>query len=176
MKLLSPKLLFLFSLAAALAGIVSAQGGPPPDEVSQTQEAAERRPNLLQNLGLRPDQIQQIRAMNRRRRPVMEVAQLRLREANAALDRSIYADSLDEAEVSLRLREFQAAQAEVARIRFQSEVELRKILTPDQLVRFRTLRARVADERRNALERRQASPGDRPLRRIRQLPNRDRVN
>ncbi len=175
MKIPSPKtILFLAVVCSATFG-VSAQDGPPPEEASQV-EGQPARPNLLQNLGLRQDQIRQIRMMNRNRKPLMDAAQQRLREANRALDVSIYGDSLDETAVQMRLQEFQQAQAEVARIRFQSELELRKLLTLDQLERFRMLRARVAETRRNAQERRQSPAGERPLQRIRQLPNRQQQN
>lgn len=173
MKLLSPEILFL-SLTLALSALgVAAQDGPPPEEASQfTPE----RPNLLQNLGLTQPQIRQIRIMNRDRKPRMDAAQERLREANRALDQAIYGDQLDESEVHARLTTFQQAQAEVARIRFQSELELRKILTPDQLAKFRNLRARLARARENVQQRRQTPPGERPLQRIRQLPRQPRVN
>jgi Spy/CpxP family protein refolding chaperone len=172
MRNLSPKfVLAILMLGSAVFG-VSAQDGPPPEEAAQF---APERPNLLENLGLTQDQIRQIRIMNRDRKPRMEAAQQRLREANQALDQAIYGDKIDESEIQARLSAFQAAQAEVSRIRFQSEVELRKILNPDQLAKFRQLRARVARARQANQQRRQP-PRDRPLQRIRQLPNRTRVN
>jgi Spy/CpxP family protein refolding chaperone len=75
----------------------------------------------------------------------MEAALNRLREANLALDAAIYADSVDEEVFEARLKDQQLAQAEVARLRFTSELAVRKILTPDQLTRFRDLRQRFAD-------------------------------
>ena len=176
MRHLSPRSILLVAALAIFAIGVSAQNGPPPPQNASEFDAQEPRPNLIENLGLSRDQIRQIRIMNRDRKPAMEAAQLRLREANRALDMSIYGDALDENLVQVRLKEFQQAQGEVARIRFQSEVELRKILTPEQLVRFRGLRARVAEARRNGQQRRELPPGERPLRRIRQLPNKQRVN
>src|SRR5688572_6049287 len=176
MRHLSPNLILLGAFFAIFVIGASAQDGPPPPQDASQFEGQERKPNLLENLGLSRDQIRQIRLMNRDRKPAMEAAQHRLREANRALDMSIYGDALDETAVQARLKEFQQAQGEVARIRFQSELELRKILTPEQLVRFRGLRARVAEARQNNQRRRQMPPGERPLQRIRQLPNRQRVN
>jgi Spy/CpxP family protein refolding chaperone len=173
MKYLSPKVVLVIAVAVFSAVGVMAQDGPPPEEATQF---APQRPNLLENLGLSQDQIRQIRIMNRDRKPLMESAQQRLRESNRALDEAIYGDKLDESEIQARLAAFQAAQAEVARIRFQSEVELRKILTPEQLAKFRQLRIRLARARENFQQRRQPPPGDRPLRRIRQLPRETRVN
>ena len=77
----------------------------------------------------------------------MQDATRKVRDANRALDIAIYADALSEDDVQARLREFQASQAEVARLRFQSEVELRKILTPEQLGQFRALRERFGRAR-----------------------------
>ncbi|HEX6279240.1 MAG TPA: periplasmic heavy metal sensor [Pyrinomonadaceae bacterium] len=176
MTTLSPKFLIIGLLMLCVPPVL-AQGGPPPGP-EEASDFVERpaRPNLLEALGLTQDQVRQIRLMNRDRKPLMEAAQTRLREANRALDMAIYGDTLDEAEVQARLAAFQQAQAEVASIRFQSEVQLRKILTPDQLVKFRMLRARLARARENFRQRRQPPPGERPLNRIRQLPNRGRVN
>jgi len=176
MKRLSPKIVILcITLAFAAIG-VTAQDGPPPDEASQF---APQRPNLLEHLGLSQDQIRQIRIMNRDRKPLMDAAQQRLRKANRALDMAIYGDALDETAVQARLKEFQSAQGEVAGLRFRSELALRKILTPDQLVRFRDLRARLAQARQDQQQQRgQPGPDDRPLQRIRQLPRQQqpRVN
>ncbi|HEY2847452.1 MAG TPA: hypothetical protein VGI80_06520, partial [Pyrinomonadaceae bacterium] len=78
--------------------------------------------------------------------------QQRVREANQALDRAIYADNVDENEVKARLNDLQQAQAEIARIRFTNELAIRRILTPEQLAHFRDLRAaaikQAAQERR----------------------------
>jgi Spy/CpxP family protein refolding chaperone len=167
MRYLSPKVELVILVLAFAAFGVSAQDGPPPEEAIQF---GPERPNLLENLGLSQDQIRQIRMMNRDRKPLMEAAQQRLRESNRALDQAIYGNRLDESEIQARLAAFQAAQAEVSRIRFQSEVELRKILSPEQLTKFRQLRARLARARENFQQRRQPPPGERPLQRIRQLP------
>lgn len=177
MNILSPRsVLLLASMFLLSVGSFAQEGPPPPPEDAVQFERQEPRPNLLENLGLTQDQIRQIRIMNRDRKPIMDAAQRRLRDANLALDMSIYSDSLDENAVRERLREFQQAQGEVAKIRFQSELDLRKILTPEQLTRFRALRARVAEARKTMQQRRQLPGGERPLQRIRQLPNHQRVN
>lgn len=168
-----PKYLVALFASAILAFSVAAQNGPPPEEAAQF---APERPNLLEGLNLTQDQIRQIRLMNKDRKPRMDAAQQRLQNATRALDAAIYSDELDESQVQARLASFQAAQAEVAGIRFQSEVELRKILTREQLVKFRQLRARAARARENFRMRRQEPPRRRPLQRIRQLPGASRVN
>lgn len=174
MRSLSPKLLVIGLLAVCFTWTVRGQDEDPADIAANFADRP-ARPNLLEALGLTPDQIRQIRAMNRERKPVMEAAQQRLREANRTLDAAIYGDTLDESEVQARLAAFMQAQAEVARIRFQSEVQLRKILRPEQLTKFRMLRARMARARENLKQRRQRPPADRNMRGP-LPPDRGRIN
>ncbi|HEX8367224.1 MAG TPA: Spy/CpxP family protein refolding chaperone [Pyrinomonadaceae bacterium] len=135
----------LFSLIITLfvCGFIAvetkAQDEMPPDDRPPT-ERQRRRPNLLQELNLSREQIQQIRRINQARRPLMQEAQQRFRQANRALDAAIYADSPNETDVQARMKEVQLAQAEIIKIRTTSELAIRKVLTPEQLVKFRELR------------------------------------
>lgn len=171
MKHLSPRYVLL-SVSIFLLSTVSiafGQDGPPPDgPPPQRPISGEDRPNLLRELGLSPDQIQQIRKMNQSRKPIMEEAAKRLRDANHALDMAIYNDTLNEEDFAARLRDFQLAQADVAKLRFQNELGVRKILTPDQLIRFRSLRDRFARARENFQDRQMPPPAERPLQKMRQ--------
>jgi Spy/CpxP family protein refolding chaperone len=126
----------------------SGQVGPPPhDPMNDARPPDDNRPNLLAELGLSPEQVQQIRRMNQERRPAMQEAQRRMREANRNLDLAIYGETVSDADFQAKLKEFHAAQAELSRLRFESELSVRKVLTPDQLVRFREIRRRFAEER-----------------------------
>ena len=142
----------------ALTGVTTAQDNgssePQPDvHQPNVNRPRENRGDLFRQLGLSPEQIQQIRKMNIERRPQTNEAQRRLREANRALDEAIYADQVDDAEFEARLKDFQSAQAEIQRLRFTNELSVRRILTPEQLVRFRELRAGFERERRNMQDR-----------------------
>ncbi len=110
----------------------------------------DNRTAAIRQLGLTREQRQQYRKINVERRPLMDEAQKRLRDASRSLDEAIYGDKVSEADVEARLRAFQAAQAEVARIRFMKEFAIRQILTPEQLIRFREMRRRFERVRRNA--------------------------
>jgi Spy/CpxP family protein refolding chaperone len=131
--------------------------GPPQDQ---------RRPNLLRELGLSPEQLQQLKQINQERRPQMEAALRRLGNANRALDEAIYADVVNEADVASRLKEVQDAQGEVAQLRFTNELQVRRILTPEQLVRFRDLRRQFAEAREKLRNERRGPNSDRPFRRM----------
>jgi Spy/CpxP family protein refolding chaperone len=131
------KLILSIFIVAATAFAVAAQDAKP--EASPEQP---RQPNLLQQLGLTPEQVAQVKQINQQRKPLMEEAQRRMRDANKALDAAIYADNVDETDVRAKLEEVQRAQSELARLRFTNELAIRKVLTPDQLVRFRDMRQR----------------------------------
>ncbi|HEY2867574.1 MAG TPA: periplasmic heavy metal sensor [Pyrinomonadaceae bacterium] len=151
----------------ALFGLASAQDGPPPAggaPPDDTQSA--KRPNLLRILGISPEQQQAVRRINQRRKPLMEAATARLRAANQALDDAIYSDNVDESVFQARLKDVHAAQAEVVKLRFTSELEIRKILTPDQLSRFRELRQRFQQANQGPDGRPRPMKG-RPMRQLR---------
>ena len=144
-KFLSPK--FAFLLLVVLAGFSAsaiAQVEPAPDANRPPFERGprERRPNLFRALGLSPEQVQEIRKLNQERKPQMDAALVRLRDANRALDEAIYSDRFDESIFQARLKDHHLAQAEVARLRFQGELSVRKVLTAEQLAKFRELRMR----------------------------------
>lgn len=113
------------------------------------QPAADNKITLLRHLGLSREQIQQIRRINAERKPMMDAAQQRLREATKQLDDSIYADSVAEREFEERLKNVQQSQAEVSRVRFATEFAIRRVLTPEQLVKFRELHDRFEAAQQN---------------------------
>lgn len=158
-----------FIVLAAVLGIgalsVAAQTPPaaPAADVKPTPAANDQpdnKINFLAQLGLSREQIQQIRRLNQERRPLMVAAQMRLRAANRALDEAIYSDTMSDADVDARTKELQDAQAEVVRIRSMSEFSIRKILTPEQLARFRELRAQFEEVRKNVEMRRRRNAGN----------------
>jgi len=147
-KMLSPRLVLLTVVVLAGFTSVFAQDNPPPDATRPPAEQGQKikRPDLLRILGLTPEQMQQVRRMNQQRKPLMDAAMVRLRNANRALDEAIYADNFDEAIFQASLKELQLAQADAAKLRFLNELGVRKILTPEQLARFRDLRRKFAPQ------------------------------
>ena len=147
------KALFLAALTFVSVTAGAAQATASPENKPQANQQptpylpSVDKPNLLAQLGLARPQIQQIRRLNMERKPLMEAAQLRFRDANRLLDEAIYADQVDDSVVQERLKEVQLAQADVAKVRYMSEVAIRRILTPEQLIRFRELRQRFEQVR-----------------------------
>jgi Spy/CpxP family protein refolding chaperone len=140
MKTLMQNVLLSLAVLMAVSSAAVAQDGPPRGRVDQKRPRANLRRDLFRELGLNPYQKGQIGQLNLRRRPLLQAAQQRFREANQRLDQAIYSDQLNETEVQDRLKEVQLAQAELIRLRSMNELAIRKLLTPDQLTRFRKMR------------------------------------
>lgn len=121
-------------------------------------------------LGLTDVQKKEIQRINQRQRELLRVAQLRLQTVRAAADLAIYDDVLNEEEVASKIQEVSMAQADITKIRMMSEVAVRSVLSPEQLVKFRDLRARFAEQRRNANERRRVDQRRRNQQRRRDAP------
>lgn len=139
---------FILLIAVAFLAAFPSNAQESPDEPqTNTAKQPDFRTNALRQLGLTREQLQRIRRLNQERKPRMDDAQMRLRRANRALDEAIYSDTATDAEIEQRLKDFQAAQADVVRIRFTGELGVRRILTSEQLMRFRALRDRFEQNR-----------------------------
>ena len=169
--------MFLLAIAAfAFVAATPAQDGKPPEgHRPAANQPQDMRANMLRQLGLSQEQIQKIRRMNAERKPLMDEAQMRFREANRSLDEAIYSDLFNDKDFQDRLKEVQRAQAEVARIRFLNELSVRHILTPEQLQRFRDLRQRFEQRRDDMQNQRPRQDTQQPFRQIirsrRPVPN-----
>jgi len=133
-------LVFASFLIVSASSAVKAQDEMPPPDAPNKQPNRQGRPNLLAELGLSQTQRQQIRRINVEKRPLIRDTKQRLQEANKNLDRAIYADNVNEAEFQARLKDVQTTQAELSRIFFTYEFAVRKILTTEQLAKFKNLR------------------------------------
>ena len=147
-NLLTPQFILTALFGLVLCSAAAAQQPRPANNVQgERAQPGRQRPNLLAELGLTPEQIDAVRKINQERKPVEMAARQRFQDAGRALNMAIYGDNVDDAAVKERLREFQAAQAELARIKFTNELAVRKVLTLEQLVKFRELRRRFAEAR-----------------------------
>jgi len=129
----------------AFSHAVNAQepGMPPPAAAAQDDKRGEP---LFRQLNLSPEQIEQIRVINRETREQMRGAVQKQRDARRALDMAIYADNSSTTEVEQRAREFAEAQAVVSKLRARTEFRIRQVLSAEQLARFRELRRRAIEQ------------------------------
>jgi Spy/CpxP family protein refolding chaperone len=133
------------ALLLCAAGVeVRAQPGgesPPPSQEGAAPPAGPRDVvALLRRLNLTPEQVGQLRAIRQQHQLEARPLLRRLNQARRALDEAIYADGLNEELIRERSREVAEAQAAVLRLNTLVEVRVRRILTAEQLQRFRDLR------------------------------------
>jgi Spy/CpxP family protein refolding chaperone len=144
---------FAFALLVFSAPTARAQ---VPAETPQQQDATAPPNNanpddtvsLLRQLNLSPEQIGQMQEIQRENGPQARTLNQRLNQARRALDQAIYADTLDEALIRQRARDVSEAQAALVYLRAQTELRVRRVLTPEQLQTFRNLRQQAQRQRR----------------------------
>ena len=152
LKIIFTLLILMLTFSAVNAQIDGEADDAPP---SRQNDKPTNRNQILRELGLTDVQIRQFRVNNAESKKLLQAAQEKLRTAKRELDEAIYADTLDNAKIELKLRAFAAAQAEIARIRANTEVAQRNILTPEQLTRFRQLRENFEKRLEERREKRQ---------------------
>jgi Spy/CpxP family protein refolding chaperone len=150
MKLGAVPILALLLLVIFSPARVCAQQEQQPGAQGQAEtRSPEPGGDLLRQLNLTPDQIEKLRAIREGNREQRRQAGQRIRAARIALDRAIYMENADEAVVEQRARELAEAQAAQVRLQAMAELGVRRILTPEQLETFRSLRVRAEEARRN---------------------------
>jgi len=128
------------------------------------QQEPEPTTDPIEQLRLSPDQRGAIRRIVADNRVERQTTNLRLREANVALDQAL--DTDDENLIEQRINEVATAQAAQLRMRIHTEMKIRRILRPEQLATLRRLRLQVRDvmspQRMNNPRRPAAQQGLRP--------------
>jgi len=111
--------------------------------LAQEPQAEPQGPDLIEQLRLTPEQRQRIRTIREQSKNERMTVNQRLRESNLALEEALDSDNLDENLVEQRVREVSAAQAAQLRMRIHNEVQIRRVLSPDQIATWRLLRQRA---------------------------------
>jgi Spy/CpxP family protein refolding chaperone len=112
---------------------------------SQEPQTGQQAPDLIEQLRLTPEQREKIRSIREQTKNERMAVNQRLRESNLALEQALDSDNLDESLVEQRIREVNSAQGAQLRMRIQNEVQIRRVLTPDQIATWRLLRQRTRD-------------------------------
>jgi Spy/CpxP family protein refolding chaperone len=99
----------------------------------------------INQLRLTPEQRQRIRTIFENNKTERQTTNRRLREAQIALTQALDAEPTDESIIDQRVNELASAQAAQLRMRIQSELKIRRELTPDQLATWRRLRLQMRD-------------------------------
>jgi len=102
-------------------------------------------PDPIEQLRLTPEQRQRIRMIVNQTKEERQMTNLRVRQANIALDQVLDSEPIDEALVDQRVAELAAAQAAQLRMRIQMEMRIRRELNSEQLATLRRLRLQVRD-------------------------------
>jgi len=131
----------LVAASLALGFAISVAAQDPAGLPLPPQPAADP----IQQLNLTPEQRQQIRRLTQETRDERQATNLRLRQANAALDQALDADPIDENIIEQRINEVAAAQTEQTRMRAHMELKIRRVLNSEQLATLRRLRLQLRD-------------------------------
>ena len=130
------------------------------------QQQPEPTTDPIEQLRLTPDQRQAVRQIFADTRIERQTTNQRLRAANVALDQALDAEPSDENLIEQRINEVAAAQAAQLRMRIHTEMRIRRILRPEQVVTLRRLRLQLRDvmapQRMNNPRRPAAQQGLRP--------------
>lgn len=138
---------------------------PPPPREGRSPAL---RMNLFGALNLTPDQVAQIRSLERENRKASMALRDKLRQAQQALDEAIYADVADESLIEARARDVAEAHGALIGQRAMMELNIRRVLTAEQLNTLRELRQRARKSMRERMQRRgmtRPKPGNQMMRR-----------
>ena len=136
------------ALAALVYVPAQAQSGEQPQPSAPTQQN-NQVDQMLGPLNLTQDQVRRIRMINSELKDERQAANFRLRMAQRALSEVIQSPTPDETLIAQRSKEVADAQANTIRLRSVTEARVLQVLTPEQRMKLRELRARNQNLRRN---------------------------
>jgi len=144
--ILSVAFVLLGTSVTVFAQTTQTQNQTDPNQAQNAQQA--NQGNDLRQLGLTPDQVQKIRAINLDLKDERQAANMKLREAQRALTEAVESPTPDENLIAQRSREVAEAQANTIRLRSLTEARVLQVLTPDQRTKLREIRQRNLAARR----------------------------
>ena len=126
---------------------------PQPQQTTNVVQQQRRQMNqieqMLRPLNITPDQEERIQAIYAEMADERQGATRRLRLAHRALSEAIQSPTPDEALIEQRSNEVADAQATTIRLRSLTEARILQVLTQEQRVKLRELRAQAQTPRRN---------------------------
>lgn len=107
---------------------------------------------LMQAIGLNDDQRMRMQEIRRSSEDDAIAVGRRIRQARATLDREIMSEPYNEAAVSRAIEEMAAAHAEKTRLEARIRAQLRRVLTPEQVMRYHEIERRLRREMKQQLQ------------------------
>ncbi len=123
-------------------------GQSPAPPTPEARRGPDDDRQLIRALNLTPQQRSEIARIRRETEGQNRVIGQRIRRARRALEEAVYSPTIDERAVDEHSREVAAGETERVRLRAQTELRIRRLLTPEQLDVFRELRRRAAQRGR----------------------------
>lgn len=124
--------------------------------LAQTSGGRRGGAKLMQELNLSRDQIQQLQALRQRYQPQIRDRHQSLRQANQCLQQ-LLSGTASSAQIRNQRRKVTALRGEIDDLRFESLLEMRNILTPEQRQKWAELVKGRRDTIRDRLEQRRRS-------------------
>jgi len=140
-----------FLLAGAFSSTQAQTIATQTQNITPTQTT--QAPNLQQELGLTPEQIQKWRALNQDLGPQELAGNQKLRQARRALADAMESPSPNEEVIKQRAKELADVQSTMTQLQALRQARVLQMLTPEQRVKLREIR-----QRNQALRRQQQAP------------------
>ena len=141
---LAVSLLLACAFASTQAQTMPQQTQTQDPTTTQTTQA----PNLQAELGLTPEQIQKWRALNQELGPQELAGTQKVRQARRALADAMESQNPNEEVIKQRARELADAQSAMTQLQALRQARVLQMLTPEQRVKLREIRARNQAQRR----------------------------
>ena len=134
----------------------------PQVEGNQAAPTQVRDADLPRLLNLTPEQVEKIKTILAQDKDEWRAARQRLTQSQRALDQAMYQDNAEQSVIEARSHDLTEAQATLGRMRALRELNIRRVLTPEQIERLRVIRftALKAQRQQNRLERQQRRMGE----------------
>jgi Spy/CpxP family protein refolding chaperone len=138
--------------------------GTEPNAANKNLNPQQRfiRQQLMGALALTPDQRQRINGIHNSHQDEAIAVGQRLRQARQKLDRALWTENYNEAQVKQLSEELAQAQADQIRLQFRVNSEIRNIITNEQIRRFRQKERELQILRRNQMRRQLEETDDPP--------------
>jgi Spy/CpxP family protein refolding chaperone len=122
---------------------------PPPSPARRAQDQLRSdREKAIKELGITSEQQGRMRTIYQEHQDEIASANRKVRQARQSFQQAIMSEQLDEGLVNKRIDDLAAAQMDQVKNQARLTAELRKVLTPDQVVKFNELQRQIR-ERRN---------------------------